>query len=215
MAQLNRGDLVRIAFAGRVAADNSLFETTDEPLARAAGLWSPEASYGPRLVIYGVGAMISGLEEGIAALAPGQSAEVKIPSSKAFGPRYRELVRVMPEKEFARHGVRPVSNLMVTIDGVPALVKSVSSGRILLDFNHPLAGQDLIYSLQLIEVVSDPALKAQALAKAFGGSAEVSSSGGKLVVKAAAGLPADKAKGLMAALRSSLGEAADLSVPGA
>ncbi|MDE1798228.1 MAG: peptidylprolyl isomerase [Candidatus Micrarchaeota archaeon] len=173
MVQLNSGDLVRIHYTGRLSSDQSVFETTDEALAKSSGIWSDSTPYGPRVVIVGRGAMIAGLETGLQTLSAGQSGHFSIKADQAFGPRFAELVRVMPEREFAKSGVKAAPNLIVSIDGVPALVKSVSSGRIMLDFNHPLAGQDLEYDVQLIEVITDPAQKAQELAKALGGSVAV------------------------------------------
>lgn len=204
MVKLNPGDLVRIEFTGRLASDQSVFETTDESLARQAGVWSSSAQYGPRLVLFGRGAMISGVEAGLSTLSPGQSGEFAIPVARAFGPRFPELVRVMPQKEFLRHGVQPQPNLIVSIDGVPALIKSVSSGRILLDFNHPLAGQELKYSLQLLEVIGEPEAKVTALGELFGVSLAVAETGGKKSVSIPKTLDAPKARQLSMTLQSAL-----------
>jgi FKBP-type peptidyl-prolyl cis-trans isomerase 2 len=202
MVKLNAGDLVRIEYTGRLSSDHSVFETTDETLAQSSGLWSNTTVYGPRVVISGRGAMIAGLEAGLSTLAPGQSSKLHIKAEQAFGPRFPELVRIMPEREFAKSGVRAQPNLIVSIDGIPALVKSVSSGRILLDFNHPLAGQDLDYDVQLLEVITDPAQKAQELAKALGGQVLVDAKEKTLIIPKS--VPADKAKNLEGALKASI-----------
>ncbi len=204
MVKLSAGDLVRIQYTGRLAGDQSIFETTDEQIAKAIGIWSTASAYGPRLVLYGRGAMIAGIEEALQTMAPGESREFHIPESKAFGQRFAELVRVMPQKEFLRHGLAPQPNLVVSIDGVPAIVKSVSSGRVMLDFNHSLAGQELIYHLQLLEVITEPAAKAKALAQVIGALAEVKVDEKKKVAVISKLLDSQKARQLQASLRSAL-----------
>ncbi len=202
MVKLNAGDLVRIRYTGRLASDRSVFETTDMALAQSSGVYSNTTPYGPRVVLFGRGAMIAGLEAGLLTLSPGQSGTFRIPAEKAFGPRFAELVRIMPEREFAKSGVQPQPNLIVAIDGIPALVKSVSSGRIMLDFNHPLAGQDLDYEVELIEIITDPAAKAQELAKTLQASVSVDEKTKTLTIPKT--VPADNAKNLQAALKAAV-----------
>lgn len=205
MAKLSAGDLVRIQYTGRLAGDQSVFETTDEDIAKTSGIWSTSSLYGPRLVLYGRGAMIAGIEEALATLSSGQSGEFKINESKAFGPKYGELVRVMSQKEFMRHGVQPQTNLVVSIDGVPATVKSVSSGRVMLDFNHPLAGQELVYSLQLLEIITDPTEKAKALASTFDANLQLVIDASKKSVRIPKNvLEAARTRSLQASLRAAL-----------
>ncbi|MFH1094671.1 MAG: peptidylprolyl isomerase [Candidatus Micrarchaeota archaeon] len=215
MVKLNKGDLVRIAFTGRVASTGAVFETTDEELAKSEGIWSTSAHFGPRLVVCGTGTMVAGLEEGVSGMSAGQKSHIKFSADKAFGPKFKELVRVMSEKEFAKQGVQPAPNLIVSIDGIPAVIKSISSGRILLDFNHPLAGEELEYDLELIEVFTDPKEKAQALVSVFNTTATIREENGSLKVDVPAGLAPANAKALSSVLKASLGEQAQISVPGA
>lgn len=212
MAQLSSGDLVRISYTGRLASDKSLFETTDEQSAREGGIWSTASTYGPRLVVVGKSAMLKGLEESIQTLKPGQNGLFKIPADKAFGPRFPELVRMVSLSEFQKNGVQPQPGLVVMVDRVPATVKSVSAGRVMLDFNHPFAGQDVEYSVQLLEVFTDPAEKARALGSLFGIPVRVEKSGAKNRIVVSEGKDAQKAKGLANALKASLGDWAEISI---
>lgn len=203
MANVENGDLIKIEITGKLS-DGSVFETTNEQLARDTGVWSNTSKYGSRLVIVGRGAMIAGLETEIPKMKIGESKKIHVDIDKAFGKKHSELVRVMPMKEFEKHGVHAMPGLMITIDGVPAMVKSVSSGRVMLDFNHPLAGQALDYEIKLLEIISDPIKKAEALADQFGGKVNVK--GQEYVISG--GIENSKAKGLEAALRACLGEKA-------
>ncbi|MFA5108302.1 MAG: FKBP-type peptidyl-prolyl cis-trans isomerase [Candidatus Micrarchaeia archaeon] len=212
MVKTGKGDLVRLELTGRLVSDNSAFESTDEKVAKDSGIWSDASKYGPRLVIVGRGAMIAGLEEAMQKLQLGKNEQIFIPADKAFGKRHNELVRVMPQKEFEKHGIQAIAGLMVTIDGVPALVKTVSSGRIMLDFNHPLAGQDLKYDIKLIDVISEPEKKAHELATQFEAKIEIKENGAKKKIIIAAKTEQTKARGLEAALRASLGDWATIEI---
>ncbi|VVB56524.1 Putative FKBP-type peptidyl-prolyl cis-trans isomerase [uncultured archaeon] len=212
MAKPKAGDLVRITFTGVLDSDQSVFESTDEGVARSSGIYSPQLPYGPRLVLFGRGFMIPGLEEGLSQLEAGQSARIGIPFEKAFGPKIPDLVRVMSEKQLARGGVTPRAGQLLNIEGVQARVKSVSSGRVVLDFNHPLAQQNLTYHLNLLEVISDPMTKAKALGDEYQAVLQLEKKSGHISVVVPKALEAGRARGLIAQLKASLGEEAQIQV---
>lgn len=212
MVKISPGDLVRIAFTGRRASDQSIFETTDVPTARDTGIFDPKIVYGPRLVIMDRGMMLPGLEEGIRRMEVGQTGKINIPYSMGFGPRHKELLRIMPEREFAKQGVKPQVGLVVNMDGVPARVKSASSGRVVLDFNHPLAEQDLVYIVNLIEVITEPAAKVKALAGQQGIEVEIVQEGKKNVVKIPKATRLELSRVLANMFRAAVGDWAEVRV---
>ena len=212
MVKINSGDLVRIAFTGRRASDQTIFETTDVPTARDTGIFDPKIVYGPRLVIMSRGMMLPGLEAGIRQMEVGQTGKINIPYSEGFGPRHKELLRIIPEREFAKQGVKPQVGAMVNMDGVPARVKSASSGRVVLDFNHPLAEQDLTYIVNLIEVITEPAAKVKALAEQQGIAVEIVSEGKKNVVKIPKDTRPELARILANMFRAAVGDWAEVRI---
>ncbi|VVC02408.1 Putative FKBP-type peptidyl-prolyl cis-trans isomerase [uncultured archaeon] len=182
-------------------------------MAKASGLYSEKIMYGPRLVIFGRGFMIPGLEEGIVQMQPGQEARIHVPFQRAFGPKQPELVRMMGDKELLRAGVQPRIGLILNIDGVQARVKSVSPGRVMLDFNHPLAGEDLTYHLQLIEIITDPAAKAKALGDEFHTSLAIDAGAKpKPVARIPKLLEAGRARSLAAMLQASVGDSFEVKI---
>ena len=212
MVTLQAGDLVRIAFTATLDSTNSVFESTDDRVAKASGIYSDKVLYGPRLVIYGRGFMIPGLEEGLVQIQTGQAAKIHVPFEKAFGPRIPDLVRVMNEKELRDSGVQPFVGLILNIDGVQARVKSVSSGRVMLDFNHPLANENVTYHLELLEVITDPAQKAKALGTEYHTSLKIDKNGEKSTILIPAILGADRARSLAVMLQASLGDWAEIKI---
>ena len=62
----------------------------------------------------------------------------------------------MPSSQFKAQNINPFPGLQLNIDGALATVRSVSGGRIVMDFNHPFAGKDVIYKFKILRLVTDP-----------------------------------------------------------
>jgi len=182
MAIVKNGDLVRLEYTGKVAASGEVFETTEESVARAAGIFRPSDIYGPKLVLFGTGTVMQGVEEAILTSQEGKSADFAVPPEKGFGERVPGLVRMISEKEFAKQGIRPALGMVLTFDGVLGRVKSVTSGRVTIDFNHPLAGEQLAYSLKVLEVISGDEKKIAAILSSLSLTADVSKKGESFAV---------------------------------
>lgn len=182
MVSVNKGDLVRMEFTGKVSATGQIFETTDESLARKIGIFDKNAIYGPKLAIFGNGNILPGMEEAIIKSTLGKGEDFVISSDKAFGNKLPALVRMVPEKEFFRQRIQPVKGMVVGLDGAMAKVKSVTSGRVVVDFNHPLAGETVLYSIKVAEVIADDKAKIAAVASSLGLSPTVTQEGKKFTV---------------------------------
>ncbi|HIP85140.1 MAG TPA: peptidylprolyl isomerase, partial [Pyrodictium sp.] len=128
----NDGDFVLVEYDLWVKDTGSLIDTTDEEKARKEGIYDPRERYGPRLVIVGEGRLIRGLEEAIKGLDVGKEIEVEIPPEKAFGKRDPNKIKVYPKTEFLKHGIVPEPNKVVEIDGKPAIIRSVTGGRVIV-----------------------------------------------------------------------------------
>jgi len=166
MVALKPGDLVRMDYTGKLARDNSVFDTTMEEVAKENGIYSPQVPYSPKLVVFGMGRMMQGLEELIPTLEIGKKKEALIKCEKAFGQKNKNLIRVLSLSDFHKQNVRPVVGMSISMNGTPGLIKSISSGRVMVDFNHPLAGEDLSYSVTLLETISDSQKKLEAILSA-------------------------------------------------
>ncbi|MFH0818100.1 MAG: hypothetical protein V1909_05730, partial [Candidatus Micrarchaeota archaeon] len=86
---------------------------------------------------------------------------------KAFGERRADLLRVIPLSEFRKREIDPYPGMPVQLDNMTAMVKSVTSGRVMVDMNHPLAGHKVVYEVKLSEVVLGADKKAEALLDHF------------------------------------------------
>ena len=80
---------------------------------------------------------------------------IPLSSENAFGKRRKELIKMIPIKIFFQHKINPVQGAMLNFDGKMGKVLSVSGGRVLIDFNHPLAGKDVIYEINARKIIQE------------------------------------------------------------
>ena len=105
----------------------------------------------------GEGNVIPGFESAVADLEVGDSVTVTIPAADAYGERHDGALQQVPRSAFAP-GQEPEAGMMVQMIGpdgqqLSATIAEVGADMITLDFNHPLAGQDLTFALELVEIV--------------------------------------------------------------
>jgi len=159
---VNNGDFIMVEMTGR-AETGEIIETTDEELAREEGVYEEERSYGPRLVIVGEGYVLRGLDQRLPGVPFEEETEIEIPAEEAFGERDPENVQMIPYRVLRSKGVNPVVGGELEIDGRRATVRSVGAGRVQVDYNHPLAGRSVVYTLKVTENVTDDKKKMEAL----------------------------------------------------
>ena len=80
-----------------------------------------------------------------------------------FAKPENKVINMMPEREFLKQNVAPSPGTVVSLDGALARVKSVTSGRVVVDYNHPLAGEQVVYSIKVHEIITDGRKKIEAI----------------------------------------------------
>ena len=142
MTEAKAGDTVRIHYTGTLN-DGSTFDSSEgrQPLEFTVG----------------AGQIIPGLDREIAGMNVGDSRDVKVDSSEAYGPHDAQKVQVVPRSAMPQEvEVAPGMQLQArTPDGqtVPLIVTKVEEQEVTVDANHPLAGQDLNFAGELVEIV--------------------------------------------------------------
>ena len=159
------GNFVKINFTGATKEDGKIFDTTLEEKAKEAGIHDKRVRYGPVLVPVGRHQVITGLDEELANAKKGDKKQITLAPDKAFGKRNTESVKLVPESKFKEQKVKPFIGMPVEIDGMRAKVQSISGGRVRVDFNHPLAGKEITYDYEVLEVLEKPEEKFKALAE--------------------------------------------------
>lgn len=100
--------------------------------------------------------MIAGFEQGVIGMGLGESKTVNIPSDQAYGPVNDQLLVEMPyEDQLKQMDVKIGTELPAQLangNQIMVVVKEIRETTILVDANHPLAGKDLIFDIEMVEI---------------------------------------------------------------
>ena len=141
MTTAKSGDTVRLHYTGTLA-DGTTFDSSEgrEPLE----------------FVVGSGQIIPGLDAAIPGMEVGEKKVVEVPFAQAYGPRNDDAQQAVPRGQIpAEIPVEPGTQLqMQTPQGqvVPVTVVSSSEEEVVLDANHPLAGKDLTFAIEMVEI---------------------------------------------------------------
>lgn len=161
---MKAGDFVQIEYTGRVRETGDIFDTTDEALAKKNGIFNRGARYGAVTIILGAGYVLPGLDKKILSSEPNISAKFEISPDDAFGKRDPKLIQLASGEQFKKQRIVPVAGQYITLgNNISGKILSVSSGRVKIDFNHPLAGKNLEYDVKIHSLVEDAKKKVEAV----------------------------------------------------
>jgi FKBP-type peptidyl-prolyl cis-trans isomerase 2 len=149
---IKRNDFIELTYTGKLKEDGIVFDTTDAEVAQAHGL--PKAKYGEIVVVVGQGQLLKGLEEQLVGKEPGKYT-IELDAEHAFGKKNAKLIQMVPITKFRENKIQPVPGLQLNIDGMLCTIRQVTGGRVMVDFNHPLAGKDVIYDVKVNKIVTD------------------------------------------------------------
>ena len=142
MAQAKSGDTVRVHYTGNLD-DGTVFDSSE--------------GRDPLQFTIGGGQIIAGFDRAVVGMSPGESKTERIPVDEAYGPHRPEML-VQVERSMVPEGMELEVGLHLELqsnDGtrVPVRVMDLNDENVTLDGNHPLAGKDLIFEIQLVEIV--------------------------------------------------------------
>jgi peptidylprolyl isomerase len=142
MQQVKAGDTVRVHYAGRLS-DGTTFDSSEgrEPLEFQVGS----------------GMVIKGFDEGVQGMSVGQKKTIEIPVEDAYGPKDPAAIIEFPAANFPP-GMTPEVGMQLAMtnqmgDQIPVTIVEVRPDVVVLDANHQLAGEDLIFDLELVEII--------------------------------------------------------------
>jgi len=146
---LQKGDFIIIDYIAKVKETGEIFDTTNEEVAKKEHLYKEGDIYEPKLVVIGEGWVLKALDESLATMEIEKPTSAEISPSKAFGDRDAEKVRRVPLRQLLAKEITPSIGLRIEYGGKMATVRAIGAGRVLLDFNPPLAGKTLVYEVTI------------------------------------------------------------------
>ncbi len=157
--KIAKGDIVRLEFSGYLADSNDLFDTTNAEVAKEAGIFNENATYGPVPVLVGSGRLFEGLEDAVVGAQVDVEQEVTIPPEKAAGARDPKLVENIPVRDFLKQDIEPQVGMEVNIKNRVGLVTAITPRVVRVDFNRRFAGKTLKYKFKVVTRVEEPSDK--------------------------------------------------------
>jgi peptidylprolyl isomerase len=146
---LQKRDFVLIDYVAKVKETGEIFDTTIEETAKKEHLYKEGDLYEPKLVVIGENWVLKTLDESLTTMEIAKPTVVEITPEKAFGQRDPEKVKRVPLKQLLARDITPGVGLRIEYGGKNATVRSIGAGRVLLDFNPPLAGKTLLYDVTI------------------------------------------------------------------
>ena len=149
------GDFVRVNFTGKIKENDEVFDTTYDEIAQEAEIFDENKTYKPIPIVVGGNHLLPAIEKEIVGLEAGERKTVEVDSDNGFGPRDPKAIQLIPMKEFKKQGMTPYPGMRIQAEGGEGRILTVNGGRVKVDFNHPLAGKDLIYDVEVTEIIED------------------------------------------------------------
>jgi FKBP-type peptidyl-prolyl cis-trans isomerase 2 len=159
---MEKGDIIRLQYDS-YTDDGKLIETTDAEKAKASGIYDEHNVYKPMVVIVGSGRLLKPLEEEIKKSNLGEEKEITIPPEEAFGVRDPNNVKVLSMRELERREIEPELGKTIKIGDKYGRITAISPGRVVIDFNHPLAGKSIKYKFKIAEKIDNEIDKIKAI----------------------------------------------------
>ncbi len=143
MSTVKTGDTVKVHYTGKFDT-GEVFDSSEgvEPLAFTVG----------------AGQVIPGFDQALAGMQIGDTRQVVIPPDQAYGERVKELVQTIGRDQFHLGDVAPEVGMAIEMHtpqgSIPLVITALTDTTVTLDANHPLAGEQLHFSLTLVEIAS-------------------------------------------------------------
>ena len=143
MSQVKKGDVVKVHYKGTLTADGTMFDSSEgrEPLEFTAG----------------AGMVIAGFDNGVLDMTVGEKKTVNIPFMEAYGPKNDQMVFEFDRAQIPAEMGEPEVGMMLEMhdqegNSLPVEIIEVKEATIVLDGNHHLAGKDLTFDIELVEI---------------------------------------------------------------
>ncbi|MEF8838504.1 MAG: peptidylprolyl isomerase [Haloarculaceae archaeon] len=154
------GDFVEVEYTARTVEGEDLVDTTDPEVVEEEGI-EADQKFAPRTIVLGEGHIFESVEEDIVGSEIGDSGSAVVTAQEGFGTYDEEQVRTVSADKIPEDDRYP--GAQVQIEGEEGRLETIIGGRARVDFNHPLAGEDIRYEWTVVDEVTDRQEKAEGL----------------------------------------------------
>lgn len=162
MAKIKKNDFVEVDFTGKIKETGEIFDTTVKKVAEDNNL-TDKVDYNPVVVCVSQGHIFKKIENSLVGKEAGRKYKIELEPKEAFGKKNAKLIKLVSTSVFRKQNINPVPGLGVNIDNQFGVIRTVTGGRCMVDFNHPLSGKDLYYDIKARKIIKDPVEKVKKL----------------------------------------------------
>jgi FKBP-type peptidyl-prolyl cis-trans isomerase 2 len=161
--KIQKNDFIEIEYTGKLT-DGEIFDTNIEEDAKKIGTKEKPK---PFKMCVGHEMFLKKLDKEIEGKETGKTYSVQLKPKDAFGNRDPSLIRTYPLSAFTQREINPQPGMMLSLDNNLVKIISVSGGRVMVDFNNPLAGKEVIYEFRILKKITDLNEKIKSLSEFF------------------------------------------------
>ena len=153
--KVKKGDFIELDFIARLKENNKIFDLTDEKIAKENNIYDKKHEYHPIIVCIGNGDVVKGLDKELEDKEVGKDYKIELKAEDAFGKKDAKLFQLVNTNKFRQENILPYPGLQVNVDNMFGIVRTVSGNRTMIDFNHPLAGKEIIYEFKINNIIEE------------------------------------------------------------
>lgn len=147
---LQKKDFIEIEFTGKIKNG----EVFDSNIKKDLETLNPKANPKPIVISLGEGMFLKAVDDFLIGKEIGKY-QIELTPDRAFGPRISKFIQTIPMKIFRSQNLNPFPGAVFNFDGRVAKILAVSGGRVIADFNHPLAGKDVVYEINILKKIDN------------------------------------------------------------
>ena len=163
MAKTKEKDFVEIDYVGRIKESNQIFDLTDKALAKKNNIYNENAKYGSRIICLGENQILPTIDKFLIDKEVGENYTLELKPEDSFGKKDSNLIKIVPSDILKKQKINPFPGLQIHAGGLIGTIRSVAGGRVTIDFNHPLAGKNLVYDIKINNIVEKDYQKVKSL----------------------------------------------------
>ncbi len=160
MVKIKKGNFISIDYISKFS-NGDVFDTNIKEAGEKNRIQKKD--FQPLIICVGENQVIKGLDKKLEGSELEKDYTFEISTEEAYGKKQSKLIRVVSKNLFTKQKMNPVPGMQINAEGSMGIVRSVSGGRVFVDFNHPLAGRDLVFDVRITKLLKDPKEKAQSL----------------------------------------------------
>ncbi len=166
---MEEGDIIYVDYDLKIKESGDIYRTTREEVAKESDIYDEKEDYSPIAMVMGQGEEPVGFINALEDMKVDSEKEFEVTKEDGYGDRKPELIervslrKVLKLPQFKDEKSYPMPGMQIFMNGKIGQITTVGAGRVRVDYNHPLAGRDLIYNVKIVKKADDDISIAEAI----------------------------------------------------